>query len=115
MEGYKMRPIHLFVLLLILVLLFGASKLPDLAHSLGKSAKILKHELKDLQGDEETATVPVTQAPSPAVQKTSPPLGDPAASSPQTIRRRIDVEPRERVLETNMTQERVPSGDSFGE
>jgi sec-independent protein translocase protein TatA len=65
-EGYTMRPIHWFVLIVILVLLFGASKLPELAHSLGESAKILKHELKDLQSEDggsqtAPAAAPVTQ------------------------------------------------------
>ena len=44
-----MRPIH-WIIVLILVL-FGAQKLPDLARSIGKSAKILKEEMNDLSED----------------------------------------------------------------
>lgn len=36
---------HLIIILFIIVLLFGAPKLPALAKSLGQSAKILKREV----------------------------------------------------------------------
>lgn len=42
-----MRPYHYLILLLVILLLFGAQKLPDLARSLGKSFKILKSEIND--------------------------------------------------------------------
>lgn len=42
----------LLILLLIALLLFGASKLPSLARSLGKSARILKTEAKGLVDEE---------------------------------------------------------------
>ncbi len=50
-----MRPSHLIVIAIVLILLFGASKLPELARSLGKSAKILKSELSDLTDDDQKA------------------------------------------------------------
>lgn len=37
---------HLIVIVFIIVLLFGAPKLPALAKSLGQSMKILKQEVK---------------------------------------------------------------------
>jgi twin arginine-targeting protein translocase, TatA/E family len=40
------------ILLLIVLLLFGARKLPDLARSVGKSLKIFRSEVKDLRADE---------------------------------------------------------------
>ena len=42
---------ELIVVLVILLLLFGAKKLPELAKSLGSSAKELKNAMKD---DDET-------------------------------------------------------------
>jgi sec-independent protein translocase protein TatA len=48
-------PWHLLIVAGVFVLLFGAKKLPDAARSLGKSARILKTELKDLHGDEDGA------------------------------------------------------------
>ena len=40
------------ILLVLVLLLFGARKLPDLARSVGKSMKIFKSEVKDLREDE---------------------------------------------------------------
>jgi sec-independent protein translocase protein TatA len=41
------------ILLLILLLLFGATKLPKLARSLGESARIFKSEVKTMQDKDE--------------------------------------------------------------
>ena len=46
-----MRPIHWIIVLIVVLVLFGAQKLPDLARSIGKSAKILKEEMNDLSED----------------------------------------------------------------
>lgn len=46
---------HLIVIVFIVVLLFGAPKLPALAKSLGQSAKILKREVA---GDDPVEPVP---------------------------------------------------------
>ena len=46
-----MRPIHWIIVLVVVLVLFGAQKLPDLARSIGKSAKILKEEMNDLSED----------------------------------------------------------------
>lgn len=42
---------ELVVILVILLLLFGAKKLPELARSIGSSAKELKGAMKDDDGD----------------------------------------------------------------
>ena len=42
---------HFIVLLVVIVLIFGVNKLPQLAKSLGQSAKVLKKEMKELQDD----------------------------------------------------------------
>jgi TatA/E family protein of Tat protein translocase len=41
------EPSHILLLLLVLVVLFGAKRLPESARSIGKSLKIFKSELKD--------------------------------------------------------------------
>jgi sec-independent protein translocase protein TatA len=46
-----LRPWHIFIVVGVLVLLFGAKKLPDAARSLGRSMRILKAETKGLQED----------------------------------------------------------------
>ncbi|GAA1195924.1 sec-independent protein translocase protein TatA [Brevibacterium paucivorans] len=42
---------HIVILLVIIILLFGASKLPSLARNLGKSAKIFRDEVKSMNDD----------------------------------------------------------------
>lgn len=47
------EPTHLLLILLVLILLFGAKRLPDSARSLAKSLRIFKSEMKDINKDEE--------------------------------------------------------------
>ena len=64
-----LQPWHWIILLLVAVLLFGSKRLPDAARSLGKSMRIFKTEVKELQADNTTGT-PVTPA-KPAQQVAS--------------------------------------------
>jgi TatA/E family protein of Tat protein translocase len=41
------RPSHILILILVLVVLFGAKRLPDSAKSIAKSLKIFKDEMKN--------------------------------------------------------------------
>jgi sec-independent protein translocase protein TatA len=43
---------HLIILVAVVVLLFGAKRLPDAARSLGKSMRIFKSEIKEMKSDE---------------------------------------------------------------
>lgn len=70
---------HLIILVLLVVLLFGAKRLPDAARSIGKSMKIFKAETRDLAGDKstshedaepvETKQIPATPAPAGATDQ----------------------------------------------
>ncbi|WP_350257712.1 Sec-independent protein translocase subunit TatA [Scrofimicrobium sp. R131] len=44
-----MRPSHWIIVILVVIIIFGAAKLPDIARSIGQSAKILKKEMRELQ------------------------------------------------------------------
>ncbi|NMH99335.1 Sec-independent protein translocase subunit TatA, partial [Pseudonocardia acidicola] len=44
---------ELVILIGVLVLLFGAKKLPDMARSIGQSARVFKGEMKGLRDDDE--------------------------------------------------------------
>lgn len=53
---------ELVVLLGVLVLVFGATKLPDMARSIGQSARVLTGEMTGLRQDGEPAPGPVSDA-----------------------------------------------------
>jgi TatA/E family protein of Tat protein translocase len=46
------EPSHILILLLVILVLFGAKRLPDSARSLGKSMRIFKSELKEMKQDD---------------------------------------------------------------
>ncbi|HEV7419207.1 MAG TPA: Sec-independent protein translocase subunit TatA [Mycobacterium sp.] len=46
-----LQPWHWLIVIAVFVLLFGAKKLPDAARSLGKSMRIFKSEIKEMQAD----------------------------------------------------------------
>lgn len=46
-----MKPWHWIVLIVVILIVFGAAKLPHIAKSIGQSAKVLKKEIKELQDD----------------------------------------------------------------
>jgi sec-independent protein translocase protein TatA len=70
---------ELVLVLVVVLLLFGAKRLPDSARALGRSMRILKAETKGLREDETPAsTTTVTDAsvqahPLPPVQPVTPP------------------------------------------
>ena len=43
------EPTHILLLLVVLVVLFGAKRLPDASRSLASSLKIFRNELKDVK------------------------------------------------------------------
>ena len=46
------KPWHIIVVAVVLILLFGAKRLPDAARSLGRSMRILKAETRGLAEDD---------------------------------------------------------------
>ncbi|MGI5150661.1 Sec-independent protein translocase subunit TatA [Plantactinospora sp. CA-294935] len=47
-----LKPWHIIVLVVVLILLFGAKRLPDAARSLGRSLRIIKAETRSLSEDD---------------------------------------------------------------
>ena len=50
-----LQPWHWLIVIAAFILLFGAKKLPDAARSLGKSMRIFKSEIKEMQSDSQAA------------------------------------------------------------
>ncbi len=48
----RIGPIELILILVVLLLLFGAKRIPDIARSIGKSMNQFKQGLKDIDIDE---------------------------------------------------------------
>jgi sec-independent protein translocase protein TatA len=46
---------HLLIVILVVLLIFGAPKLPGLARSLGQSMRIFRQEVKAMKDDDEPA------------------------------------------------------------
>ncbi|WP_329030444.1 MULTISPECIES: Sec-independent protein translocase subunit TatA [unclassified Streptomyces] len=46
-----LEPWHLLIVALVVIMVFGSKKLPDMARSLGKSARILKSEAKAMKSE----------------------------------------------------------------
>ncbi len=53
-----LQPVHVILVLVVVLLLFGANRLPDLARSLGQSMKIFKTEVKGLRDDDQAPKDP---------------------------------------------------------
>ncbi len=70
----NLKPLEIVLIIAVILLLFGAKKLPDMARSLGKSARILKSEAKAMKKDDEpvatTDTVADQGAQQPAAART---------------------------------------------
>lgn len=58
----NLKPLEIILIIAVILLLFGAKKLPDMARSLGKSARILKSEAKAMKKDDEPAPTTDTVA-----------------------------------------------------
>ena len=49
------EPSHILILLIVVLVLFGATRLPDSARSLGRSMRIFKSEMKEMTAEEKKA------------------------------------------------------------
>jgi TatA/E family protein of Tat protein translocase len=70
----QLGPPEIILILVVLVLLFGAKRLPDAARSLGRSMRIFKSEVKEMRHDDEP--------------------GKPAAEQPREVEGRVLDNPR---------------------
>jgi sec-independent protein translocase protein TatA len=51
-------PVHLLILVLVIVLVFGSRRLPDAARGLGRSLRIFKSEVKEMREEDRAAKNP---------------------------------------------------------
>src|SRR5690625_2429 len=103
--GFR-NPAVLMILILLIVLLFGASKLPDITRQVGRSLKIFKEEVRDLSDDGSSQTIEGSTSASASQEEAAKPTasdpsdGDnpPYAPNPPSVRseeRRVGKEGRD--------------------
>ncbi|HEY8978856.1 MAG TPA: Sec-independent protein translocase subunit TatA [Streptomyces sp.] len=84
----RLGPTEIILILVVVILLFGAKKLPDMARSLGKSARILKSEAKAMKEESGSSATTSAAPPTPgdqAAQRTIQAApGDVTSSRPVT-------------------------------
>lgn len=78
----SLSPWHWAILAVVVILLFGAKKLPDAARSLGKSMRIFKSELREMQTENKSDT-PSIETPAAAPHPVQSQRVDPSAASEQ--------------------------------
>ena len=88
-----LKPWHIIVLVVVLILLFGAKRLPDAARSLGRSLRIIKAETKGLVDDDSDR--PRRPTPQHGRQPLPPPTPQPAPPQPPPV-----VDPVQRTRDT---------------
>jgi sec-independent protein translocase protein TatA len=78
----SLSPWHWAILAVVVVLLFGAKKLPDAARSLGKSMRIFKSEIREMQS-ENKAEAPSIETPAATPNPVQSQRVDPPAATEQ--------------------------------
>lgn len=73
---------HLWIILIVILLLFGAAKLPALAKSMGQSARIFKGEMKAMKDEDKPGKAESAAAEAPTVAPEAP--AAPTASTDPT-------------------------------
>jgi sec-independent protein translocase protein TatA len=71
---------HFLIILAVILLLFGAAKLPALAKSMGQSARVFKGEMKAMK-DEDVSAKPETPAANAATASVEAPATDARADA----------------------------------
>ena len=62
-----LEPWHLLIIAALVVVLFGAKRLPDTAHSLGRSMRIFRAEVRDSHATPPGPTVPSAVPAAPTI------------------------------------------------
>jgi len=81
-----LQPWHIILVVVVFLILFGSKKLPDAARGLGRSMRIFKSEVKEMQNENNSDKPASAQTPESQPQITSGLDGTPT-NSPESERR----------------------------
>jgi sec-independent protein translocase protein TatA len=90
---------EILIILLVVLLIFGPRRLPEMAKGLGQSVRLFRKEMRDFKADLEmddprpAAPVPAPQA-APAVAQSSPVAPAGSAPAPAVVTERADPNAR---------------------
>lgn len=88
---------EIVIILGVLVLLFGAKRLPDMARSVGQSARVFKGEMKGFKDDEHSPGDPAVREPVKRVEPGPAVNGEPRSTSLPAGQMRTESERAEQV------------------
>jgi sec-independent protein translocase protein TatA len=88
----SLSPWHWAIIAVVVILLFGSKKLPDAARSLGKSLRIFKSEVRELQNEGKSQTTPPA-APAPAESQSIEAPPTPPSEQPHPDQSHTDARP----------------------
>ncbi|MFC5746650.1 Sec-independent protein translocase subunit TatA [Actinomadura rugatobispora] len=99
---------ELIIILVVVLLIFGSAKLPTLARSLGKSARILKAETKGLRDDDDKTD---DAKPAPAQAEQAPESASARAARLREEAARLEREAAQEAGAQPRPQGALPSGE----
>ncbi|CAM3973299.1 Sec-independent protein translocase subunit TatA [Kibdelosporangium persicum] len=102
----NLGPTELIIIAVVIILLFGAKKMPDMARSLGRSMRIIKAETKGMKQDDQEGTAQAatatTATPAPAVPAQLPEAKPVAPAAPAAAQ--TDVEKMQKQIDDLQAQ-----------
>jgi sec-independent protein translocase protein TatA len=74
-----LKPVHILILVVVVLILFGFKKLPDVARSLGRSVRILKSEVDEMKEEGKTKSAASSDTVQGETMKPNPEATSPGA------------------------------------
>ena len=81
--------VEILIIVVVLLLLFGATRLPNMARSLGRSMRIFKSEMKEMKNDDQPAVEAPANSPEAEAARR---IADPSSAAVEAAK---DAESRE--------------------
>lgn len=97
-----LQPWHIIILVIVLIVLFGAKRLPDAARSVGKSMKIFKAETKGMRQEDDSTTTEADAKQLPASSASTD--KDPKDQQVADLQRQLDELKKEQSPSTDGAQ-----------
>ena len=99
----ELSPWHLLILAAVILVLFGAKRLPDSARSLGRAMRIFKAETHGLREGEKTDDDAQASQAQPAKSQAAAPQQLPAPAAPQDDGTTVNGVPLSEAQRTNQS------------